>query len=114
MTGTEAISTIFVPYGQGRGRGLDMAELGVHGGELDRLVAMGLPIGPCLPVLVSHATLLARPEVAQAAIDLLAQVAGRRFGDPEHPVLIRLLASTPDGGGAPTDLTGIGGIAAAA
>ena len=114
MTGTEAISTIFVPYGQGRGRGLDATELGVHGVELDRLVALGLPIVPGLTVPVSHATLLARPEVAQAAIDLLAQVAGRRFGDPEHPVLIRLLASTPVGGGIPADLPGLGITAASA
>ncbi|HEV2252088.1 MAG TPA: putative PEP-binding protein [Streptosporangiaceae bacterium] len=114
MTGTETISTIFVPYGQGRGRGLDATELGVHGVELDRLVALGLPVVPGLTVPVSHATLLARPEVAQAAIDLLAQVAGRRFGDPEHPVLIRLLASTPAGGGVPADLPGLGITAASA
>jgi pyruvate,orthophosphate dikinase len=114
MTGTEAVATIFVPYGQGRGRGLDVTELGVHGVELDRLVALGLPVVPGLTVPVSHAASLARPEVAQAAIDLLAQVAGRRFGDPEHPVLIRLLASTPAGGGVPADLPGLGITAASA
>jgi pyruvate,orthophosphate dikinase len=108
MTGTEAIATIFVPYGQGRGRGLDATELGVHGVELDRLVALGLPVVPGLTVPVSHATSLARPEVAQAAIDLLQQVVGRRFGDPAHPVLIRLLASAPVGGGVPADLPGLG------
>src|SRR6202035_4695416 len=75
---------------------------------------LGLPIVPGLTVPVSHATLLARPEVAQAAIDLLEQVAGRRFGDPEHPVLIRLLASTPVGGGVPADLPGLGITAASA
>ena len=114
MMGTEAVSTIFVPYGQGRGRGLDVTELGVHGVELDRLVALGLPVVPGLTVPVSHAASLARPEVAQAAIDLLAQVAGRRFGDPAHPVLIRLLASTPAGGGVPADLPGLGITAASA
>ena len=114
MTGTEAVATIFVPYGQGRGRGLDVTELGVHGVELDRLVALGLPVVSGLTVPVSHAASLARPEVAQAAIDLLAQVAGRRFGDPEHPVLIRLLASTPAGGGVPADLPGLGITAATA
>jgi pyruvate,orthophosphate dikinase len=114
MTGTEAVSMIFVPYGQGRGRGLDVTELGVHGVELDRLVALGLPVVPGLTVPVSHAASLARPEVAQAAIDLLAQVAGRRFGDPAHPVLIRLLASTPAGGGVPADLPGLGITAASA
>ena len=46
MTGTDAVSTIFVPYGQGRGRGLDEAELGAHGAEVDRLVALGLPVVP--------------------------------------------------------------------
>jgi pyruvate, orthophosphate dikinase len=114
MTDTEAVSTIFVPYGQGRGRGLDVTELGVHGVELDRLVALGLPIVPGLTVPVSQAASLARPEVAQAAIDLLAQVAGRRFGDPAHPVLIRLLASTPAGAGVPADLPGLGITAASA
>src|SRR5580704_17462854 len=72
MTGTEAIATIFVPYGQGRGRGLDVTELGVHGVELDRLVALGLP------------------------------------------VLIRLLAITPAGGGVPADVPGLGITAASA
>ena len=114
MTGTEAVSMIFVPYGQGRGRGLDVTELGVHGVELDRLVALGLPVVPGLTVPVSYAASLARPEVAQAAIDLLAQVAGRQLGDPAHPVLIRLLASTPAGSGVPADLPGLGITAASA
>jgi pyruvate, orthophosphate dikinase len=43
-------STIFVPYGQGRARGLDGSELGAHGAELDRLVALGLPVVPGLTV----------------------------------------------------------------
>ncbi len=55
MTGTETVSTIFVPYGQGRGRGLDAMELGAHGVELDRLVALGLPVVPGLTMPVSHA-----------------------------------------------------------
>src|SRR5580698_8893578 len=38
MTSTEAVSTMFVPYGQGRGRGLDAMELGAHGAEVDRLL----------------------------------------------------------------------------
>ena len=115
MTGTEAVSTIFVPYGQGRGRGLDATELGAHGAELDRLVALGLPVVPGLTVPVSHAPSLARPDVAQAAIDLLQQMAGRRPGDPAHPLLIRLLASTSAGGaGVPADLPGLGITAASA
>jgi pyruvate, orthophosphate dikinase len=109
MTGTEAVSTIFVPYGQGRGRGLDETELGAHGAEVDRLVALGLPVVPGVTVPVSHAASLTRPDVARAAIDLLEQVAGRRFGNPDHPLLIRLLASTPAGGaGIPVDLPGLG------
>ncbi|MBV9206640.1 MAG: pyruvate, phosphate dikinase [Actinobacteria bacterium] len=115
MTGTEAVSTIFVPYGQGRGRGLDEAELGAHGVEVDRLVALGLPVVPGVTVPVSHAASLTRPDVARAAVDLLQQVAGRRFGDPEHPLLIRLLASTPgSGAGIPVDLPGLGITAASA
>jgi len=55
MTRTEAVSTIFVPYGQGRGRGLDEMELGAHGVELDRLVSLGLPVVPGLTVPISHA-----------------------------------------------------------
>ena len=94
MTRTEAVSTIFVPYGQGRGRGLDEMELGAHGVELDRLVSLGLPVVPGLTVPISHAASLVRPDVAGAALNLLQQLAGRGFGDPEHPLLIRLLAST--------------------
>jgi pyruvate, orthophosphate dikinase len=115
MTGTEAVSTIFVPYGQGRGRGLDETELGAHGAEVDRLVALGLPVVPGVTVPVSHAASLTRPDVARAAIDLLQQVAGRRFGDLEHPLLVRLLASTPaSGAGIPVDLPGLGITAASA
>jgi pyruvate,orthophosphate dikinase len=51
--------------------------------------------------------------VARAAIDLLQQVAGRHFGDPAHPLLIRLLASSP-AGGVPVDLPGLGITAASA
>jgi pyruvate,orthophosphate dikinase len=123
MTPTEAAAKVLVPYGEGSRRGLDAAELGAHGVELDRLVELGLPVVPGLTVPVSHATLLARPEVAKAAIDLLREVSGRRLGGPADPadpaglagpagpadpVLFRLLASTPAGGGAPADLPGLG------
>ena len=115
MTGTEAVSTIFVPYGQGRGRGLDAMELGAQGVELDRLIALGLPVVPGLTVPISHAASLVRSDVARAAVDLLQQVAGRRFGDPAHPLLIRLLASTSLGStGVPADLPGLGITAASA
>jgi pyruvate,orthophosphate dikinase len=111
MTGTEA----FVPYGQGRGRGLDATELGVHGVELDRLVALGLPVVPGLTVPVSQAPSLARPAVARAALGLLRRLAGRPLGDPAHPLLIRLLASTPAGSaGVPVDVPGLGITAASA
>jgi len=108
MTPTAATAKSFVPYGLGRDRGLDAAELGAHGVELDRLVALGLPVVPGLTVPVSHAASLAQPEVARAAIDLLQQVSRRRVGDPAHPVLVRLLASAPAGGGVPADLPGLG------
>jgi pyruvate,orthophosphate dikinase len=115
MTRTEAVSTIFVPYGQGRGRGLDEMELGAHGVELDRLVSLGLPVVPGLTVPISHAASLVRPDVAGAALNLLQQLAGRRFGDPEHPLLIRLLASTSVSSvGVPADLPGLGITAASA
>jgi pyruvate,orthophosphate dikinase len=109
MTGTEAVSAIFVPYGQGGGRGLDEMELGTHGVELDRLVALGLPVVPGLTVPISHAASLVRPDVAGAAVSLLQQLAGRHLGDPGHPLLIRLLASTSMGSaGVPADLPGLG------
>jgi pyruvate, orthophosphate dikinase len=111
MTGTET----FVPYGQGRGRGLDAAQLGTHGVELDRLVALGLPVVPGLTVPVAHAPSLIRPEVAGTALSLLQQIAGRQLGDPAHPMLIRLLASTPAGSaGVPVDVPGLGITAASA
>ena len=50
MTGSVAVSAIFVPYGQGRARGLDQDELGNHGVDVDRLVALGLPVVPGLTV----------------------------------------------------------------
>src|SRR4051794_19805443 len=113
---THSQTAIFVPYGHGRARGLDEAELGGHGVELDRLVALGLPVVPGLTVPASRAGSLAEPEVARAAIDLLQQLAGRAVGDLDHPMLVRLLASTTQGGssGAPGDLPGLGLTAASA
>jgi pyruvate,orthophosphate dikinase len=110
MTDTDAATAMFVPYGQGRARGLDETELGTHGVEIDRLVALGLPVVPGLTVPTSHAASLAQPNVARAAVDLLQQLAGRRFDDPSHPLLLRLLAGTSaaSGSGAPADLPGLG------
>jgi pyruvate,orthophosphate dikinase len=116
MTTHSSPSAIFVPYGQGKARGLDDSELGTHGVELDRLVALGLPVVPGLTVPISHAASLAEPAVARAAVDLLQQLAGRHIGDPEHPMLVRLLASTSQTGtsGTPVDLPGLGVTAASA
>jgi pyruvate,orthophosphate dikinase len=110
MSQTEAAAAIFVPYGQGRARGLEEAELGSHGVEVDRLFALGLPVVHGFTVPVTHAPTLAEPEVARAAVEMLQQLAGRQMGDPTHPVLIRLLASMPAAGSAraPIDLAGLG------
>ena len=110
MTGTDAVTAIFVPYGQGRARGLDQDELGNHGVEVDRLVALGLPVVPGLTVPTAHAASLGEVEVARVAVDLLQQLVGRHIGDLTHPVLIRLLASTSAAGsaGAPVDIPGLG------
>jgi pyruvate, orthophosphate dikinase len=110
MTGTDAVSAIFVPYGQGRARGLDQDEIGNHGADVDRLVALGLPVVPGLTVPMAHAASLGEVEVARVAVDLLQQLVGRHIGDLTHPVLIRLLASTSAGGsaGAPLDVPGLG------
>jgi pyruvate,orthophosphate dikinase len=110
MTGSVAVSAIFVPYGQGRARGLDQDELGNHGVDVDRLVALGLPVVPGLTVPTSHAASLGQVEVARVAVDLLQQLVGRHIGDQTHPVLIRLLASTSAAGsaGAPVDVPGLG------
>jgi len=104
MTPSAAAAKALVPYGGGRDRGLDTGELGVHGVEMDRLVALGLPVVPGLTMPVSHAAALARPEVARAALGQLRRLAGQPFGDPAHPVLIRLLASATAGSGVPADL----------
>ena len=70
-----------------------------HGVEVDRLVALGLPVVPGLTVpVVARRSRSTEPGVARAAVDLLQQLAGRRFDDPNHPLLIRLLAGTPVGG----------------
>jgi pyruvate, orthophosphate dikinase len=110
MTDQQTLSAIFVPYGQGSARGLDEAELGAHGVEMDRLVALGLPVVPGLTVPASHVASLADPVVAHAAVELLQQLAGRRIGDLGHPLLIRLLASAaqPGGSGTPADVPGLG------
>ena len=53
--------TPLVPYGQGRVRGLGPAELGVHGDQMDRLVALGLPTVPGITIPVQSARDLTDP-----------------------------------------------------
>ena len=84
MTSTDAVSAIFVPYGQGRARGLGEDELGNHGVDVDRLVALGLPVVPGLTVPISHAASLGEVEVARVAVDILQQLVGRHNGDVSH------------------------------
>ncbi|MFI7298706.1 hypothetical protein [Streptomyces sp. NPDC050121] len=84
-----------VPYGQGRIRGLDAAELGAHGAAMDRLVALGLPVVPGLTVPAGTATSLCEADTAEAAVELVEQLSGRRIGDAARPLLLRLSASAP-------------------
>ena len=103
------VGTPLVPFGQGRVRGLGPAELGVHGDQMDRLVALGLPTVPGLTVPVSSASGLTDPTVARSAVDLLEELVGRRVGEGEHPMLLRLVPSAPvAASGLPPEVPGIG------
>ncbi len=104
----------FVPFGQGRARGLDESSLGTHGAGVDRLVGLGLPVVHGLTVPVASAAALTDPAVAASAIELLEQLAGRQVGPTGKPLLVRLLGSAPmiGVGGVPPDLPGIGITAA--
>jgi pyruvate,orthophosphate dikinase len=98
-----------VPYGQGRARGLGAAELGVHGDEMDRLVALGLPVVPGLTVPVSRAADLTDPAVARHAVDLVQELVGRGVGDAAHPMLLRLSVSAAvPATGLPPDVPALG------
>ncbi|NEC88546.1 putative PEP-binding protein [Streptomyces sp. SID12501] len=98
-----------VPYGQGRIRGLDADELGAHGAAMDRLVALGLPVVPGLTVPAGAAASLCGTDIAEAAVALVEQLAGRRIGDAARPLLLRLSASAPtDIAGLPPDLACLG------
>ncbi|MEV5952459.1 putative PEP-binding protein [Streptomyces sp. NPDC051987] len=100
---------ILVPYGQGRIRGLDADELGAHGAAMDGLVALGLPVVPGLTVPASSAASLCETATAEAAVDLVEQLSGRRIGDPARPLLLRLSASAPtEIAGLPPDLACLG------
>ncbi|MFI0447412.1 putative PEP-binding protein [Actinomadura sp. 6N118] len=98
-----------IPYGQGRARGLDAATLGTHGGQMDELISLGLPMVAGLTVPVADAASLTDPHVATAAVELLQQLAGRRLAHGERPMLVRLTASAPvPVAGLPPDLPVVG------
>ncbi|MFI5877320.1 putative PEP-binding protein [Streptomyces sp. NPDC051445] len=106
---------ILVPYGQGRSRGLDADELGTHGAAMDRLVALGLPVVPGLTVPAGAAASLCATDTAEAAVELVEQLAGRHIGDPARPLLLRLSASAPtEIAGLPPDLPCLGAAPARA
>jgi pyruvate,orthophosphate dikinase len=107
--GEPGSDTPLVPFGQGRVRGLGPAELGVHGDQMDRLVALGLPTVPGLTVPVNRAGDLVDPAVARSAVDLMEELVGRRVGDSQHPMLLRLVASAPvPAAGLPPELPALG------
>jgi pyruvate,orthophosphate dikinase len=109
----EARGLILVPYGQGRIRGLGADELGAHGAAMDRLVALGLPVVPGLTVPAWTSASLCEPGTAEAAVDLVEQLSGRRIGDAARPLLLRLSASAPtEIAGLPPDLACLGVTAA--
>ncbi|WP_338894390.1 hypothetical protein WBG99_00620 [Streptomyces sp. TG1A-60] len=106
---SEAPGRVLVPYGQGRIRGLDADELGAHGAAMDRLVALGLPVVPGLTVPAGASASLGEPGTAEAAVDLVEQLSGRRIGDAGRPLLLRLSASAPtEIAGLPPDLACLG------
>src|SRR5215204_5073952 len=84
-----------VPYGQGRVRGLGPDELGVHGDQMDRLVALGLPTVTGVTVPVSRARELADVGLAREAVDLVEELTGRSVRSTDRPLLLRLVPSAP-------------------
>ena len=101
--------TVLVPYGQGRVRGLGPAELGVHGDQMDRLVALGLPTVPGITLPVQAARDLTDPSVARQVVDLMEELVGRRVGEGTQPMLLRLVPSAPvAASGLPPQVPGIG------
>ncbi|MGB3771936.1 MAG: putative PEP-binding protein [Rhodococcus sp. (in: high G+C Gram-positive bacteria)] len=88
-----------VPYGQGRARGLGADVLGVHGVEMDNLVALGLPVVPGLTVPIGSGAELENRETASAATDLLEKLAVRGIWPAvrteRRPMLMHLRCSAP-------------------
>ena len=98
-----------VPFGQGRVRGLGAEELGVHGDQMDRLVALGLPTVAGVTAPVSRSAELTDVDAAREAVDLVEELTGRRVGSLDRPMLLRLVpsASVP-AAGLPPDLPALG------
>ncbi|MFC8433038.1 putative PEP-binding protein [Streptomyces sp. NPDC057253] len=106
---TDSPGRVLVPYGQGRIRGLDADRLGSHGAAMDRLLALGLPVVPGLTVPAGAAASLCETDTAEAAVELVEQLSGRRVADPARPLLLRLSASAPtEVAGLPPDLACLG------
>ncbi|MGY3554915.1 putative PEP-binding protein [Williamsia sp. R60] len=88
-----------VPYGQGRARGLGADVLGVHGVEMDNLVALGLPVVPGLTVPIGAGSGLQDHQTATTAIDLLEKLAVRGIWPAvrteRRPMLMHLRCSAP-------------------
>ncbi|WP_207835412.1 putative PEP-binding protein [Williamsia soli] len=88
-----------VPYGQGRARGLGADVLGVHGVEMDNLVALGLPVVPGLTVPIGSGSGLENRETANIAIDLVEKLAVRGIWPAtrteRRPMLMHLRCSAP-------------------
>ena len=98
-----------VPYGQAAARGLTVEDIGEHGAQLDRLVALGLPTVPGVSVMADSSRLLCDPVAAARTVELVEELAGRKIGDPARPMLLRLSASTAGPvAGLPDPLTAIG------
>ncbi|HEX6358761.1 putative PEP-binding protein [Actinophytocola sp.] len=99
----------FVPFGQGRARGMDARALGTHGRQVDELISLGLPTVAGVTVPVAEVASLTEPDTAGAVVELLQQLSGRTAGHGERPMLIRLTASAPVAvAGLPPDLPVIG------
>ncbi|WP_448624200.1 putative PEP-binding protein [Geodermatophilus sp. URMC 64] len=107
--GPPAPTARLVPFGQGRVRGLGPEELGVHGDQMDRLVALGLPTVSGLTAPVSRARELTDVAAAREAVDLVEEMTGRRVGSADRPLLLRLVPSAPvPAAGLPPDLPALG------